>query len=103
MRRFLKFFARLFVLLLGLSLCISPLEGFAAYDFEYITSLFHFKKCAWKQRTTLGNRTILFLYFISISPQRLSYLILCINCNTSLITDSFYLQRDTPRSYFRYF
>lgn len=35
MRRFLKFFARLFVLLLGLSLCISPLEGFAAYDFEY--------------------------------------------------------------------
>lgn len=35
MRRFLKFFAHLFVLLLGLSLCISPLEGFAAYDFEY--------------------------------------------------------------------
>ena len=35
MRRFLKFFARLSALLLGLSLCISPLEGFAAYDFEY--------------------------------------------------------------------
>ena len=35
MRRFLKFFARLFVLLLGLSLCISPLEGFAAYNLEY--------------------------------------------------------------------
>lgn len=35
MRRFLKFFARLFVLLLGLSLCISPLRGFATYDFEY--------------------------------------------------------------------
>lgn len=35
MRRFLKFFARLSALLLGLSLCISPLGGFAAYDFEY--------------------------------------------------------------------
>ena len=35
MRRFLKFFARLFVLLLGLSLCISPLGGFAAYNLEY--------------------------------------------------------------------
>ena len=35
MRRFLKFFARLSALLLGLSLCISPLKGFAAYDFEY--------------------------------------------------------------------
>jgi len=35
MRRFLKFFARLSALLLGLSLCISPLRGFAAYNFEY--------------------------------------------------------------------
>lgn len=35
MRRFLKFFARLSALLLGLSLCISPLKGFAAYNFEY--------------------------------------------------------------------
>ena len=35
MRRFLKFFARLSALLLGLSLCISPLKGFAVYNFEY--------------------------------------------------------------------
>lgn len=35
MRRFLKFFARLSALLLGLSLCLSPLRGFAAYNFEY--------------------------------------------------------------------
>lgn len=35
MRRFLKFFARLSALLLGLSLCISPLGGFATYNLEY--------------------------------------------------------------------
>ena len=40
MRRFLKFFARLSALLLGLSLCISPLEGFSSRFMHRTSVLF---------------------------------------------------------------